>query len=106
MLSGARDVNQAWRTLPSATALERVFGFTHTADDQHQEHLDAFEAMKLIGAPTFVDAAAPPYGGSHRLETKAATGDGHSSTEAGGASPKSAGKYLFEPAWKLMYNVK
>ncbi len=104
MLSGPYDVGQAWLTKPSITAADRFYGFSHTADDQHEGHLAAFESMGLSGEPMSIDGASPPYGGSHRLVTSAATGDGHSSTQAGGASPKDGtGQYVFLPAWREMY---
>jgi hypothetical protein len=106
MLSGPLDEKQAWLSLPSATPLQRVYGFTHTADPQHQGHLAAFEAMKLIGMAAGVDDKQAPYSDSHRLFTSAATSNGHGSTEAGGSSPKTGKVYDFEAVWKTMYQVK
>ncbi len=106
MLSGPLDEKQAWLSLPSATPLQSVYGFTHTTDPQHKGHVAAFEAMKLLGVATGVDNQQAPYGDSHRLESAAATSNGHGSTEAGGASPKTGGVYNFEAVWKTMYQVK
>lgn len=103
MLSGPLDTKQAWLSMTSLTPVDRVFGFTHTADPQHPGHLEAFETMKLPGTPTSVDGAKSPYGGSHRLQTSAATSDGHSSTQPGGSSPKSGGMYVFLPVWKYLF---
>lgn len=103
MLSGPLDTNQAWLALPSKTPVERVFGFTHTADGQHAGHLAAFVTMKLPGAPTRVDGATAPYGGSHRLVTSAATNNGHGSTAPGGSSPKRGDAYVFAPVWTTMF---
>ena len=106
MFSGPFDVKQKWLAMPSLTPLDRFFGFTHTADPQHAGHLEAFATMNLPGLPTSVDGALPPYGpdgGSHRLETSAATSDGHSSTQPGSASPKSGGAYVFAPVWKYVF---
>lgn len=104
MLSGPLDTNQAWLTAPSVSPIDRFYAFTHTADDQHAGHLASFEAMKLVGAPTTVDGAAAPYGGSHRLRSSAATANGHGSTAPGGASPKVAGgAYAYAPVWKTMF---
>jgi hypothetical protein len=103
-LSGPLDSGQAWLTKASTTPIDRFFGFTHTGDGQHQGHLQSFEDMKLVGEPVVVDGASPPYSGSHRLVTSAPTGDGHGSTQAGGASPKDgSGAYVFLPVWKYMY---
>lgn len=102
-LSGPLDTNQAWLTKPSITPIESFFAFSHTADDQHPGHLKSFEAMGLVGEPTSVDGASPPYGGSHRLITSADTSNGHGSTEAGGASPKVDNKFVFLPVWTYLY---
>ncbi len=104
MLSGPLDTNQAWLKQTPLTALDRFYGFTHTADSQHSGHLGAFEAMKLPGAVTSVDGATPPFGSSHRLKTSAATSNGHGSTMPGGASPKTgSGAYVFLPVWKYLF---
>lgn len=104
MLSGPLDSNQAWLESAPITPIDRFWGFTHTADDQHAGHLVAFETMGLVGAPTTIDGGTPPYGDSHRLTTSAATSNGHGSTQAGGASPKDGtGAYVFQPAWQQMY---
>lgn len=103
-LSGPLDSGQAWLAKTPLTPRERFFAFTHTADSQHAGHLQSFEDMGLSGAPTSVDGASPPYDGSHRLVSSAATNDGHGSTQAGGASPKDAdGAYLYLPVWQTMY---
>jgi len=107
MLSGPLDSNQAWLKGAPLTPIDRFFGFTHTGDDQHMGHLKSFGDMMLPGQPVVVDGAAPPYDGSHRLVTSAPTGDGHGSTQAGGASPKDPqDAYLFLPVWRTMYGVE
>ncbi|MBX7078347.1 MAG: hypothetical protein K1X88_04100 [Nannocystaceae bacterium] len=108
MLSGPLDTGQAWLLGTPTTAIDRFWGFTHTADDQHDGHLAAFEDLQLPGAPTDVDTVAPPYRGSHRLMSSAPTGDGHTSTQAGGSSPADPGDpsaWAFAPVWRTMYGV-
>ena len=106
MLSGPLDTNQAWLARAGMTARSRYWGLTHRGDPQHPGHLAAFTTLGLPGAAVFIDAMTSPYGGSHRLASAAMTTDGHSSTQAGGASPRDAmGRYLFDPAWRLMYGV-
>lgn len=103
-LSGPLDSGQAWLKKAPLTPLERFFAFSHTADSQHPGHLQSFADMGLPGEPVSVDGASPPYGGSHRLISSAATNDGHGSTQAGGSSPKDPnGGYLYLPVWKTMY---
>jgi len=103
MLSGPLDTGQAWLESTPATPREHFWGFSHTADDQHAGHLEAFETLAVPGAPTFVEQADPPFGGSHRLITSSATSDGHGSTQAGGSSPRTANEYMFEQAWRQLY---
>jgi hypothetical protein len=69
-LSGPRDDNPVpatWLTMPSATPLDRYYGFTGTTDAQHADHIKSMELQKYPGALTSVEGAQPPYGGSHRL---------------------------------------
>ena len=103
MLSGPLDSDQAWLEGEPATPRERFWGFSHTTDDQHSGHLEAFETLELLGAATSIDGMTPPYGGSHRLISSAATGDGHGSTQAGGSSPQAGDEYLFAPVWRQLY---
>lgn len=103
MLSGPLDTNQAWLKRTPLTPIERFWGFTHTGDAQHPGHLRAFADMMLPGALTMVDGKTPPYGGSHRLVTSAATNNGHGSTAAGGSSPKMGASWVFMPVWRTMY---
>lgn len=106
MLSGPLDTGQAWLTRTGVTPAASFWGLTHMADPQHTGHVAAFASLGLPGALTDLGATAAPYGGSHRLMSRAATTDGHGSTQAGGSSPRdAAGRYLFEPAWRAMYGV-
>lgn len=103
MLSGPLDSGQAWLLDDGLTPTDRYFGFSHTADEQHDGHLQAFAELGLPGTPTIVGALPPPFGGSHRLVTSAATEDGHGATMAGDSSPQVDGEWLFMPVWETMY---
>ncbi|MFC8850591.1 MULTISPECIES: BPSS1187 family protein [unclassified Micromonospora] len=110
MLSGPSDnidgQPAAWTHRTPLTPIERFFGFSHTADAQLPDHLRDFEAMGLLGTPTSVDGATPPFGGSHRLTTSADSTNGHVSTKAGAASPQNPdGTFLFDPVWRSIYGV-
>ncbi len=77
-LAGPRDtrpVEASWLTMPSATPIERYFGFTAVGDAQHGDHIKAMEAMKYVGQLTDVAGAMPPFGGSHRLKHAGGHGD-------------------------------
>ena len=103
MLSGPLDSGQAWLAKPPLTPIAEYFGFTAVDDDQHEGHLESFEALGIPGEPTSVDGAAPPYCGSHRL-LSGAPGNGPVATQAGGASPPAdGGGYLYQPGWETMY---
>ena len=106
MLSGPLDSGQAWLTRVGVTPATSFWGLTHMADPQHGGHVAAFASLRLPGALTNLDATPSPFDGSHRLTSAAMTTDGHGSTQAGGVSPRDAmGRYLFEPAWRMMYGV-
>jgi hypothetical protein len=104
-LSGPLDTGQTWLEQTSLTPLVYSFGFSHTADEQHDGHLEAFDTLHWIGMPTSIDDADPPYDGSHRLITSAKTKDGHSSTQAGPTSPMNGADWAFLPVWQYMYGV-
>lgn len=112
MLCGPRDQDQDWQSLPSATAPERFFGFTHVLDGGWTGH-HYCRSWELLGLHQFgpvvtVDNAAPPYENSRRLISAADVGGdankAHSAVSPGSASPKdSSGVFLYEPVWKYLY---
>jgi hypothetical protein len=70
-LSGPRDTNPViatWLTLPSATPLERLYGFTGTLDPQHPDHIKSMQILGYLGVLTDVEKTPAPYGESHRLQ--------------------------------------
>ena len=70
-LSGPRDTNPVvatWLRMPSATPIERYYGFTGTTDAQHPDHIKAMEVMGYLGTLTPVEGAQPPFQNSHRLQ--------------------------------------
>jgi hypothetical protein len=98
MLAGPYDPGQAWLSSTPVTARERFFGFSHTGDSQHSGHLAAYEALGLVGTATQVDGAQPPYGGSQRLYSNAATGDPHGSVTSGNISE-------YVEVWAYLYGA-
>ncbi|HEX2659204.1 MAG TPA: hypothetical protein VHU40_13065 [Polyangia bacterium] len=96
MLAGPNDPGQAWLSSTPMTARDRFFGFSHTGDGQHSNHLAAFQALGLPGSPTRVDNAQPPFGDSHRLISSASVSDAHQSVAAGNISG-------FIEAWRYLY---
>ena len=63
----------AWYSLANQTPLSRQYGFTHTDDELLPFALIANNWRSIgidqFGTPVLVEAAAPPYGGSHQLTT-------------------------------------
>jgi hypothetical protein len=77
-LSGPRDTNPViatWLTMPSATPIDRYYGFTGTQDAQHPDHIKAMEAAGYVGTLTPVEGAQVPFGNSHRLQYTGGHGD-------------------------------
>lgn len=68
-----------WTSAPSLTPVNKIWGLSHSADSQYDQHLADWAAMNVPGAVTFVDGKPPNWGGSHRLTT-ARAGGGHGST--------------------------
>ena len=106
LLSGPLDTGQAWLTQPTVTAPDLLWGFSHTRDGQHNGHLQAFEVLQLPGAPTRIEDAGAPWGGSQRLITSVDAGNADQSHSATQAGPRTAdGGYVFAPVWEAMYGV-
>jgi hypothetical protein len=105
MLAGPFDRDQRWLGAPSITPIERFFAFSHEDDPQFEGHVEAWATMGLPGVPTSVDAAIPPYGGSHRLTSSAPTEHAHSSVVVGGSTPRGADDSLiYLPVWRYLYD--
>lgn len=113
MLCGPRDQDQDWQSLPSATAANRYFGFSHVLDggwtgnhyDRSWELLGLFESGEIVD----VDTIPPPYNNSRCLTSAADVnndaGRAHSAVQPGKASPKDPnGNYLYEPVWDYLFN--
>ena len=112
MFCGPRDQLETWQSLPSATAPERFFGFSHVLDGgwSGDHYCRSWELLGLhaFGPIVNVDRTPPPYGNTRRLITDAdVKGDdkrAHSSVVPGGASPKDAkGAFLHEAVWKYLF---
>ncbi len=112
MFSGARDNNQTWQSLPSATPPNRFFGFTHVLDGGWTGHhyCRSWEMMGLskFGPIVNVDQNKPPYGNTRRLVTTADVGNkpdrAHGSVVPGGSAVKdSSGQYIHEAVWKYLF---
>lgn len=113
MLCGPRDQDQDWQELPSATAANRFFGFTHVLDGgwtgDHYCRSWELLGMNQFGPIVNTDEQTPPYDHSRRLITAADVGQdarrAHSSVTPGRSSPKDEeGHMLFEPVWRYLYN--
>ena len=112
MFCGPRDQFETWQGLPSATPLERYFGFTHTLDDgwSDDHYCRSWELLGLhrLGPLVDVDQHQPPYQSTRRLITSAdVKGDAkraHSCVVPGGAALRKAdGSWLHEPVWRYLF---
>ncbi|MEX1116785.1 MAG: hypothetical protein WEB53_16175 [Akkermansiaceae bacterium] len=112
MFSGPRDQHEVWQKLPSATPVNRFFGFTHVLDDgwvaDHYSRSWQLMGLQEFGPIVDVDQTAFPYGNSRRLITAAdVKGDAkraHNVPMPGGAAVKGAGgKYLHEDVWRYLF---
>jgi hypothetical protein len=112
MLCGPRDQEQDWQSIPSATAPNRFFGFSHVLDTGWTGHhyCRSWEMLGLhqFGPVVDVDAQPPPYGHTRRLVSAADVGGdekrAHSAVTPGPASPKASDDtFLYEPVWKYLY---
>ncbi len=57
----------SWLDERPATPIERFFGVTGSADEQHAQHLFAMQRLGFSGTPRDVVTEQPPYADSHRL---------------------------------------
>lgn len=116
MLSGPFDnragAPAAWLARKGLTPTERIWGFSHSAEEQYPGHLRNWDALELntLGPVTIIEKAAaggqPPFGGSHQLVTSQPGANPHGMTTAGKASPRAAdGAYSFTPVWRYLFGI-
>lgn len=112
MFCGPRDQYETWQALPSATAANRFFGFSHVLDGgwSGDHYCRSWELLGLhqFGPIVNVDETAPPYGHTRRLITTADVqgnaNRAHSSVVPGGAAVKEAsGRFLHEDVWRYLF---
>jgi hypothetical protein len=63
----------AWTTTPFATAPAKLYGFVHRLEPAFTGITASWRLMDMPGPITSVDGAAPPFAGSHQLETNVGT---------------------------------
>ncbi len=116
MFCGPRDNTEDWQAGPSATPLNRFFGYTHVLDggwtDHHYQRSWLMLRLNEYGPVVNADDAKAPYGNSRRLITEAPMkGDAkkqaaaaHGYVTPGKGSPKDAkGRPIQEDVWKYMF---
>jgi hypothetical protein len=93
-----------WAYEPSATSPATAFGVAHLSDREAGRAVATGYAMNVPGAPTRVDNAAPPFGGSHRLFTaRPAASPASDAVFAGPSSPTANGMYVYRDVWKTLF---
>jgi hypothetical protein len=109
MFSGTEPA--AWTLQPLATPVDRYYGLVHELEDLYPPIVQSWTNLGIPGIPTTVDGVAPPYGGSHRLQTGVApastTTDGapnyHGSVVVDAATPLDPnGSPVLRAAWVTM----
>lgn len=112
MFCGPRDQLETWQALPSATAANRFFGFSHVLDGgwSGDHYCRSWEllGMHQFGPIVDVDQVAAPYGNTRRLITAADVKNddrrAHSSVVPGGAAVKNAaGEFIHEAVWRYLF---
>lgn len=68
LFSGTEPAN--WTLEPLVTPTDRYYGLVHEMESQYQSILSSWRNLGLPGWRTNVDERTPPYGGSHRLQTR------------------------------------
>jgi hypothetical protein len=87
------------------TPIMEYYGLSHTADEQHAAHLSSWEDAGMLGSPTSIDGATPPYGDARQLITSEASSYPHCSVAVHSSSPRVGSDLVFEPAWRYLYGV-
>lgn len=88
-----------------ATPIEAFYSLSHQDDEQHDGHLSAWDAAGLLGTPTIIEDAPPPYGDSRRLVATTPNGYPHCSVVVHSSSPIVDDEFVFDPAWRTMYGA-
>jgi len=113
MFCGPRDQYEKWQALPSATPLNRYFGFSHVLDGgwtgHHYDRSWELMGLNQFGPVVDVDQVKSPYNNSRRLITaadvKASAQRAHGAVTPGGSAVKdAAGLYIHEPVWRYLFN--
>jgi hypothetical protein len=87
------------------TPISEYYGLSHTEDEQHPAHLSSWEDAGMLGSPTSLDGASPPFGDAHQLITSAESSYPHCSVAVHDSSPRDGMAFVFEPAWRHLYGV-
>jgi hypothetical protein len=88
-----------------ATPIDAFYGLAHTDDEQYDGIISAWESAGMLGVPTSIDDAAPPYSDARQLVTSIPNGYPHCSVCVSPDSPMQDGAYLFDPAWRTIYGA-
>jgi hypothetical protein len=88
-----------------ATPVSEFYGLAHTDDDQYDGIISAWEAAGMLGTPTTIDGATPPYGDAHQLISSEFSTYPHCCVVVHSSTPMNGEDFLFEPAWRYMYGA-
>ena len=88
-----------------ATPIDAFYGFSHTQDEQHPGHLSSWDSAGLLGTPTDIDGAEPPFADARQLITSAMSDYPHCSVAVHNSSPMDGEDFVFDPAWRHLYGA-
>jgi hypothetical protein len=100
----------AWTTMSFATAKSGLYGFAHERESAFNGITASWRLMAMPGPITSVDAATPPFGGSHQLQTStgmcrtvAVVDTFHNCVITDGVTPLGADSQpVFGPIWTYL----
>ena len=113
MFCGPRDQYESWQGLTSATATNRLLGYSHVLDGgwsaDHYPRSWILLGLNKFGPVVNTDEAKPPYGHSRRLTTAgdvkgdAARAHGFVTPNAKNSPRDAAGNYVQDAVWRYLF---
>ena len=112
MFSGPRDQYESWQGFPSATPLNRYFGFTHVLDGgwtgDHYCRSWLMLGLAKCGPLVNVDTMQAPFGNSRRLITDSDVGNNprraHSTVVPGKSAVRDEeNRFIHEEVWRYLF---
>jgi pimeloyl-ACP methyl ester carboxylesterase len=99
-----------WTTATFATPKSRLYGFAHQRESAYRAFSTSWRLIGMAGPLTTVDAASPPFGGAHQLQTSVDTCRSvaivdrfHNCVITDAVTPRTPnGQPVFAPVWTFL----